>query len=362
MPSSRQPHTSRPTPLVRVDVERLAANILAMADHALSRGLALRPHAKTHKTAEIARLQLEAGAVGLTVATVAEAERFAAAGFDNLFIAYPLWLDQDRARRLAALADDEGRVVIIGVDSVAGVRQAATTLGSAVDQVAVRVEVDSGHHRTGIEPVEAASVAVAAAEAGFAVDGVFTFPGHSYRPDHCAPAAIDEAAALVEAADALVGAGFDHTALSLSGGSTPSAAHASTALTELRPGVYVFGDAQQWELGVCRPDAIALWVEATVVSSSGDRVVVDAGSKVLGADRPSWVSGFGRLLDHPAAEIIALSEHHGVIEWRGGPRPAPGSRLAVVPNHVCACVNLADELVIDGAGSAWSVVARNANT
>ena len=119
------------------------------------------------------------------------------------------------------------------------------------------------------------------------------------------------------------------------GGSTPSLAATGEGLTETRPGVYVFNDAQQWELGACVPEQIALTCHATVVSHAGGRLVLDAGSKVLGADKAAWASGFGRLLDHPQARIVLLSEHHAVAAVReiagevGGQRRFSGTALGV---------------------------------
>jgi D-serine deaminase-like pyridoxal phosphate-dependent protein len=145
----------------------------------------------------------------------------------------------------------------------------------------------------------------------------------------------------------------------LSGGSTPSLAATHAApLSEIRPGVSVFGDAQQWELGTMTPDEIALTVHATVVSHAGGRLVLDAGSKVLGADRAAYATGFGRLLDHPDARIVLLSEHHAVAEM-AGPLPALGSTVRVVPNHVCATVNLVDHLRV--GDEEWAVAARGRN-
>ena len=220
----------------------------------------------------------------------------------------------------------------------------------------VRVEVDSGHHRSGVPAASAAAVAVAAADAGLAVDGVFTFPGHSYSPDARAAAAADEQRELAVARDTLTEAGI--ACPSVSGGSTPSVGFArGGVLSEVRPGVYVFGDAQQWELGVAAPTDVALTVVATVVGRYPDRVVLDAGSKALGADRASYATGHGRLLDHPDARVVALSEHHATVTGFDAPR---GSRVRVVPNHVCTTVNLADTYVVGDAR--WPVDARGANT
>lgn len=346
--------TGRATPYLRVDGDRLRANISRVAGAAAGAGVALRPHAKTHKSADVARLQVAAGAVGLSVATVGEAEVFAAAGFDDLFVAYPLWLTPDLARRIRALTDAGVRLAI-GVDSVRGAATADTLLAGS--DVELLVEVDSGHHRSGVGPGLAGDVALAAGD--LRVRGVFTFPGHSYTPDGRAAAARDEAAALACARTSLEATGL--AVAVVSGGSTPSLEHAdTTVLTELRPGVYVFGDAQQWELGSAGPDDIALTAVATVVSHAGGRLVLDAGSKVLGADRAAYATGFGRLLDHPGARIVQLSEHHAVAELPG-PLPPLGSRVLVVPNHCCTAVNLVDELWPTDQPGPWPVTARGCN-
>ncbi len=346
--------TDLPTPAVVVDLARVEANVVAMAEHARAQGVALRPHAKTHKSPEVARLQVAAGAAGLTVATVGEAEVFAEAGFGDLFIAYPLWVDDARRHGLRALVDPGVRGAV-GCDSAEGAGQLAGLVG-----VDVVVELDSGHHRSGVLPEEAGELAGRIAELGLVVRGAFTFPGHSYSPEGRESAARDEARALATAGEALRAAGVADPVLS--GGSTPSLAHLTPgAATETRPGVYVFGDAQQWELGSCPPERIALTVHATVVSRRPGHVVLDAGSKALGADRAAWATGFGRLLDHPAARISQLSEHHAVVDWYDDePLPALGQRLRVVPNHVCNTVNLADVLHTSD-GATWPVAARGRN-
>lgn len=343
-----------PTPFLAIDLPVLQANIERVAAWADDRGLGLRPHVKTHKSPEIAHMQEDAGVGGLTVATVGEAEVFAQQGFDDLFVAYPLWLDDDRRRRLARLA--ERATLRVGFDSVEAARRLAGT------GVTGLVEVDSGHHRSGVAPEAAGEVAAGAVEGGLEVLGAFTFPGHSYAPGGRAAAAGGEAGALASAAEALRAAGIEPVVLS--GGSTPSLAETGDGLTESRPGVYVFNDAQQWELGSCTPDQIALTCHATVVSHAGGRLVLDSGSKVLGADRPAWASGFGRLLDHPEARIVILSEHHAVADLAGRPLPPLGSTVRVVPNHACNAVNLVDEYAVladGGLVDRWAVAARGMN-
>jgi D-serine deaminase-like pyridoxal phosphate-dependent protein len=347
----------RDTPYLAVDPALLDRNLTAMAASARNRGLALRPHAKTHKCVEIARRQVALSGGGLTLATVAEAEVFADAGLDDVFLAYPVVAAGPRARRLRALTE---RVTLrVGVDSAEG----AALLASAVPGLEVLVEIDSGHRRTGVAPDRAGEVAAAARSTGLQVAGVFTFPGHSYAPGERKQAAGDEATALAAAADALRAAGIEPRVRS--GGSTPTAALSDGGvLTELRPGVYAFQDAQQAELGSADLADVALTAVATVVSRQGDRAVVDAGSKVLGADRPAWTTGYGRLPDQPDARIVALSEHHATVTFTG-PVPAVGERVRIAPNHVCTAVNLADELVVVDGGvevDRWRVAARGANT
>ena len=347
------------TPYLRVDLARLRRNIARVAEFADGAGLALRPHVKTHKSVEIARLQLAAGAVGISVATIGEAETFARNGIGDVFVAYPLWLDDASAGRLTDLTGDAA--VAIGVDSVEGAANAGRLLGATT--VEALVEVDCGHHRSGVLPRDAGKVALAAVRTGLPVRGVFTFPGHSYAAGALASAAADEAAALREAAESLRRAGVEPRVVS--GGSTPSLAHSDpSVLTELRPGVYVFGDAQQWELGAMPPDSLALTCSASVVSHAGGRLVLDAGSKVLGADRPAYASGFGRLPEYPDARIVLLSEHHAVVDLAGARLPPLGSRVDVVPNHVCNAVNLVDTVYAEESGELrpWTVTARGLNS
>ena len=355
------PANAPDTPYLAVDLDVMERNLTRTADDARQRGLALRPHAKTHKIPEIGRRQLALGAVGLTLATVGEAEVFADAGFTDIFIAYPVWPSPSRADRLRALA--ERMSLRLGVDSV----ESAEALGSALARtdVEVMVEIDSGHHRSGVHPADAGEVALAAERAGLRVAGVFTFPGHGYSVGGRQQAAQDEADAISIASFVIERLGIEVAVRS--GGSTPTSADADqTALTELRPGVYAFNDAQQVELGTCAWEDVALSAQTTVVSRRGQDVIVDAGSKVLGADQPVWATGGGRLPDFPDARVVALSEHHATVRFPDGvPAPERGSVLRIVPNHVCAAVNLADELIVvqDGAVvDAWAVAARGANT
>lgn len=369
-PAQQLPDLPLSTPAVVIDQRILQANIDRVAASTAERGLALRPHAKTHKVPEIARRQMEAGAVGLTVATIGEAEIFAGAGIDDLFIAYPLWVDMRKAVRLRLLA--EKARLRIGTDSIEAIEQIARELEAA--ELSVSLELDSGHHRSGVLAEDALPIAERARELGVRLDGLFTFPGHSYAPGEQSSAAAQESEILSDTARRLREAG--HEIAHLSGGSSPTAeVEEPTAAQEIRPGVYVFGDAQQLELGRIGIRDVSLSVAATVVSRHDHdgpdgqrlrRIVLDSGSKVLGGDRPAWASGFGRLPNHPQARITALSEHHAtVVLPPDQPLPALGTQVRVIPNHVCLTMNLIDAVTVidDGAvlGS-WKVAARGLNS
>lgn len=356
------------TPQIVVDLGILDRNIERVAKNVAAKGLALRPHAKTHKMHEIAGRQLEAGAVGLTVATIGEALTFALHGVGDLFVAYPLWVSDAQAKRIRELLSYVK--LSLGTDSIAAVRQLARQLADKKDKLGLMIEIDSGHHRSGVQPAEALGVARAARDAGLNVIGIFTFPGHSYAPGQPQEAANQEQQLLGEAAELLREDGFELKRIS--GGSTPTAELADNSLlTEVRPGVYVFGDAQQFELGRCQWENIALSVATTVISRhEGDaqnprRIVVDAGSKILGSDRPAWATGFGRIMENPEAQISALSEHHATVLWpEDQPLPAYGDQLRVIPNHVCVAVNLVDQVSVVREGQLierWDVAARGLN-
>ncbi len=350
------------TPAVVLDVARLDANIARLQDALDARGIALRPHAKTHKSVEVARRQLAAGARGITVGTIGEAEVFAAAGIDDTFLAYPVWAGGvSKAARLRALheASDAFRV---GIDSVAGARALGRAVAGTGGWLTVLVEIDPGNHRTGLaSPAEAVEVARAAADAGLRVAGVFSHGGHGYAPGAAAHAGADEVRTLTAAADALRAAGF--AIEEVSAGATPTMLTAATGgVTEIRAGTYVYGDRQQWVLGAIPPEGCAIAVAATVVSVFDDRLVLDAGAKALTKDRAPFLTGHGAIAGYPDLVIERVNDYHGVvIAPVGASRPSLGEIVAVIPNHVCPVIDLFDSVLAvdrDGSTSVWRVDAR----
>ncbi len=352
------------TPCVVVDEKRMMRNITGMIGRCESLGIHLRPHAKTHKSVEIARRQVAAGAVGIAVATLSEAEVFAEGGIADVFVAYPVIASGARGDRLAAL--NRRCTLSVGVESAAAVPALADAAQRSGRPLRVLVELDSGEHRTGTQSaVEAVHVGRAARSHGLDVVGVFTHGGHSYDGAGAAhPAAEDEIRVLDAAAEALRHDGHDIRVLS--GGSTPTAAWARAGgLTELRAGTFVFGDRQQCALDAIEEDQVALAVLATVVSTAvPGQVVLDAGAKVLSKDLPASVDGYGVLPAYPAARVRKLYDHHAIVELGGPDSPAVGDVVSVIPNHVCPVVNLATELAVvrDDAVEYWPVDARARNS
>jgi D-serine deaminase-like pyridoxal phosphate-dependent protein len=351
------------TPCLVVDLDAVEANARRMTEGAAARGVALRPHVKTHKSVALARLQLDTGATGITVGTLGEAEAMADGGIDDLFVGYPVWAAGTKAARLRRL--HERCRLSVGVDSAeAAELLAAAVTGSSAGPLAVLVELDSGARRSGVGgPAEAVAVAAAARAAGLEVIGVFTHGGHGYRAPGAGPAAAaDEVAILGAAADALREAGFDvHR---ISAGSTPTGVHAAAGqVNEIRPGTYLLGDRQQFVLGAIPADGIALAVAATVVSAAvPGQVVLDAGAKTLTKDRAAFLEGFGTLPAYPDAVVERLFDYHAAVAIpAGSPAPRLGEVLAVVPNHVCPVVEQFDEFVVARAGvelGRWPVDAR----
>ena len=351
------------TPAVLIDVDVLQRNIAHMAERARAAGVRLRPHGKTHKLLEVGRLQLAAGAGGLSLAKTSEAEVFAAAGFDDIFVAYPV-VGADKGRRLLALAE---RIrLAVGVDSVDGARTLGTVFASAGRRLDVRLKIDSGLHRVGVLPEQAPSVARAIADLpGLQLTGVFTHAGHAYgetAANGVAAVGQHEGGTMSAVAEALRRAGLEIKTVSV--GSTPTARHAMTVagVTECRPGNYVYHDASQVSLGTCGLEDCAMTVVATVVSTPApDRAVLDAGSKTLSTDplRPR-AEGHGWVLGRKA-RLSKLSEEHGVLGVEEGERFRVGERVRVLPNHACVVSNLHDRVLAvrgERVEAEWRVAAR----
>ncbi|MDQ6892535.1 MAG: alanine racemase [Acidobacteriota bacterium] len=352
-----------PTPAVLVDVDVISRNLARMAEFARAAGVRLRPHAKTHKVPQVGRMQIAAGAAGLALAKTSEAEVFAAAGFDDLFLAYPV-VGKGKPERLLALTE---RIrLAVGVDSLEGAAALAAPFAAAGRRIEVLLKVDLGTRRVGVLPEAAPAMALRLAEMpGIALRGVFAHAGHAYH-EETRPAVeavgASEGETLAGVARALRTAGVPIAEVSVGSTPTAHAAMSAAGVTECRPGNFVYHDASQVSLGTCSLEDCAMTVIATVVSvPDSSRAVIDAGSKTLSSDplRPK-PGGHGFLLGR-SSRVSRLSEEHGVIETAPGERFTVGERVRVLPNHACVVSNLHDRVhaIRDGrVVEVWPVAAR----
>ena len=337
-----------PTPAIVIDGPQVRRNLKRLADYARKRNVKLRPHTKTHKSTMIGRMQMDAGATGLTVAKVGEAKVMAGVCGDIL-MAYPA-VDPLRCGELAKLARDV--IVRVGIDSTQAANALAAAAKAAGSEIGILVDLDVGLHRTGVQTArDALGLAMHVKRAaGLRMDGLMFYPGHV--KDESAESLAELAAVeakLAETIAALREHGIE--AGIVSGGSTPSAyqAHRMPSMTEARPGTYVYHDMNGVRGGYATLDECAARIHCTVVSNAvPGQFVIDAGSKTLTSDRcgPAPESGHGYVVEYPEARIVKLTEEHGQVDSRGcaGRTPQVGDRVTVIPNHICPCVNLQDQV------------------
>lgn len=351
------------TPSLLVNLDVLARNVERMAQVVRSRGLALRPHVKTHKTAEIARMQLEAGARGLTVATVSEAEAMAAAGAHDILIGNQV-IGANLVQRVVDLARKVSLAVV--VDSAGVAQPLAEAAAAAGTVLPVLLEVDTGCHRCGVPPEQALALAEqVAAMPGVAVVGLFDYPGHARKAgsgDGVREVAAQEAAALTRLADEI--APIAAVKQWLSGGSTLTAPvyEPGCGLTEVRPGTYVYNDLRMVDLGCAKIEDCAQTVLASVISARGEHVVVNAGSKCLTTDAPYRTAGLGLIKGMTGAYVEMLYEEHGCLRVPAAAgRLEVGDRVEIIPSHACVVSNLFSEAVVVGDGTVedrWRILGR----
>jgi len=332
------------TPAFLVDRSIVEQNCARMRRKALDSGVAFRPHVKTHKTIEAARLQHAAAAGPITVSTMAEAEFFADAGFRDITYAVPI--APDKLPRAAALAKRIERLNIL-LDSERALR-AVESFGGVWD---VFLKVDCGYHRAGVDPADPDSVRLAVALArspNVHFQGLLTHAGHSYNArdvDDIRRIAAEESACLSRFRALLAAEGLGDITRSVGSTPTLSVAENFCDADEVRPGNYVFYDAFQAAIGSCAPEDVAVSVLATVVGSYPERgqAVIDAGALALSKDLGAG-GDFGVVCDldlRPLdATLVALSQEHGKIETKE--HLPVGTRVRVIPNHSCLTAAMFD--------------------
>jgi D-serine deaminase-like pyridoxal phosphate-dependent protein len=363
------------TPAVVIERQILDNNIRRMQDLANRHGLRLRPHVKTHKCLAIARLQMAAGACGITAAKVDEALVFVQDGIASVTLAQPQ-MAASKVDRLMAAAQAHACDLRWIVDSRPGLDLLAGRAEAHRFTTGVFVKIDVGLHRCGCRPEDPGILNLAESirrHPWLRFAGLLSHAGQAYGArDRSAVAAIaeDERRIMRTVARRLEGAGIPVPEISV--GSTPTvlAAERFDGITEIRPGNYVFMDRTPLRLGLIRREQVALTVLATVISRNADFLIVDAGSKTFSSDAGAHGSGGGAgfAVGWPMARfgadgqevmLVRLSEEHGFIPR--GDRDLPlGACLRFIPNHACPVANLTRSLmVVDGdTRYAWPVEAR----
>lgn len=338
------------TPVAVVDLDILQTNINKLQAYLDAHGIENRPHIKTHKIPEIAWMQLNAGAVGITCQKLGEAEVMAQAGIRDIFLPYNM-MGATRLDRLIALAR---RIDLkLTADSYYCVQGLSSKAHQAGIELPVLVEFDSGMGRCGVQtPEEAVSLAQIIDRApGLRFEGLMTYPTSA------------QAAAFAhQTIERLGEMGLEVKVVS--GGGTPRMwyAHEQPVFTEHRAGTYVYGDVNTIASGAMSLNDIGMHVITTIVSRpTEDRGIMDGGSKTFSSDK-SKTEGFGMLLEYPQAKFYKMSEEHGFVDFSACKRkPQIGERVTVVPNHCCSVTNLFNEIVgVHGerVEVIWPVAAR----
>jgi D-serine deaminase-like pyridoxal phosphate-dependent protein len=347
------------TPYLSIDAAKMERNILKMAEVAETNGVDLRPHVKTHKIPRIARRQLDAGAEGITVAKLSEAEVMADAAIEDIFVAYPLVTD---AKIRRALRLGKGVRLVVGVDSMEGARRLSAVSKAEEQILELRLEVDTGLRRTGIPYDEAVELAHAIGLLGnLNLTGIYTYRGAvlgGERTLELEKAGLEEGRLMASLARRMREQGITVDDVSL--GSTPTVEYAARVegVTEVRPGTYVFYDRMQVHLGACSLDECAATVACTVVSRpSVDLAVIDGGSKTFATDVPPGaeplnLEGFGHVVGYPDVVLERLTEEHGMLALGRDCDLEVGDALRVIPNHICSTVNLHDYVYLVDEGDA----------
>ena len=326
------------TPAVVIDLDRVGRNISRIQAICDAASVANRPHIKTHKSPVLAKMQIAAGANGITCQKLGEAEVMASAGIENILVSYNL-IGAARAGRLAALRR-RADVTVCADNPVtlAAYAEAAATAGAPIG---VMIECDTGRKRAGVETsAEAISLARIIRDTnGLEFRGLLFYP--TEKAWDAAQKFHDEAVAGIRSLGLEPGI--------ISTGGTPNLPNVGKlkGATEHRAGTYIFNDRMMIDCGLATEDDCALHVYATVVSRAGpERGILDSGSKTLTADPGGGLDGFGHILEYPQARIGAFSEEHGFLDLsRTNHRPNVGEVVRIIPNHVCVVVNMVDQLI-----------------
>lgn len=339
--------TDLETPALVVDLDIMEANLRKVADYGRQHNLRLRPHTKTHKSPLLGRRQLALGAVGLTVAKVGEAEVMIKAEPPELLVAYPTI----GARKLARLMEVAKQTQLsVALDSIEAATQLSGAAAAAGVSVGVLAEIDTGLGRVGVQPGPELVALAQGIERlpGLKFLGIEFYPGYVKTIDEAAYREMERIGGLLAACKSdLAARGIE--ARIVSGGSTPLLwhSHRIAGMNEIRPGTYIFNDGNTVAAGTCSWADCAASVIATVVSTAvPGQIIIDGGSKTFSSDQlAGGGSGYGYAPDHPELTLARMNEEHGYVKTgSSGHCFRIGDRIRIIPNHVCAAMNLHDRV------------------
>jgi D-serine deaminase-like pyridoxal phosphate-dependent protein len=364
------------TPRILVDYDVLMSNIHMVHGYAKRCQVDVRPHVKSHKCLDIAKIQLEEGATGFTAAKADEAAVFFNTAAKSFTLAYPL-VEQNKIQRVLSSTRQFNLDMSLIVDSEEGYEVIALMCERLDVKVKIYIKIDVGLKRCGLSPEDARILRIARkvlSHSHLEFAGLLSHAGHAYRAKDIREViniAQNELKLLFRVRKFLLDYEIETRKISI--GSTPTllAGIDLQGVTEVRPGNYIFMDRIIWKLGLIAPEQIALTVIATLVSKNKKHFIIDAGSKVLssdmGAHGSKLLEGYG--LAYPSEKyleegykmkIISLSEEHGLIARPVFDLPV-GAKIRIIPNHACPVVNLTDSLVVhskDIIKNVWKVHAR----
>jgi len=326
------------TPAVIVDLKIVKENINAYQKYCNDVGITLRPHIKTHKIPALAKLQVKAGAVGITAQKISEAEAIISeGGIDDVLITYNIIGE----KKLRALLDLAKRVkVSVVADSSFCVKGLSKTFKGAGEPISVLVECDTGANRCGVtSPHLACELAeLINRSPGLIFGGLMTYPPTSQAQK--INSFLSNAKKLIEAKNIAV------NTISIGGSPDMWKVQDIPVATEYRIGTYIFNDRSLVEKEICSEDQVALTVLATVVSTpTKNRAIIDAGSKVLTTDL-FGMKDHGRIVNFPDLRIVQLTEEHGTIVSDQDTNLEIGQKILIIPNHACVVTNMLDEVTV----------------
>jgi len=334
------------TPGLVLDLDIFDRNLDEMAAIAAAAQVELWPHAKTHRMAQAGQHEMAHGASGLCIAKLGEAEAFAAAGIGRLFVANPI-VGDDKAER--ALALHRRIELTLATDTLAAAANIGRVFAAAGEHARMMLAIDLGMGREGVRPEDAAAVGSAIhALPGIELVGIYTHEGTTYGAVDAADLrrrAVAAGEAMVAVARSIRAAGVPLPIVSMGASASARAVALVPGVTHIRPGIFAFNDVGQIALGNASLATTAIRVIATVTSHpEPNRACIDAGSKSLSSDLVPAAAhrdefpGHGLIVNAPGWVIAHMSEEHGWLRWQGKGEATAlpvGTRLEIVPNHVC---------------------------